>query len=53
MTKENTILLLKSKLQVYLDGYSRAATKKDSAAAEKWKEGCISIRKRIEELSNS
>jgi hypothetical protein len=53
LTKENTILLLESKLRAYKNGYLRAKGKNDRAAELKWKKGCIQIRDRIYDVKQS
>jgi len=50
MNKENTIQLMRSKLQAYKNGYLRATSEGDRAASKKWKDGYESIREEIAKL---
>jgi len=50
MNKENTIQLMRSKLQAYKNGYLRASSKGDIDASKKWKAGFESIREEIAKL---
>jgi len=51
VTKESKIKLMTCKLQSYKNGYWRARSKRDDAAAEKWKDGCHAIKEKIDELT--
>lgn len=52
MSNEKTVLLMRSKLQVYKAGYLRAVAKEDLDAAQKWKDGCASIEEEIVRLED-
>ena len=53
LTKESTILYLRTKLQAYKAGFIRATAKGDSSAAIKWKDGYLAIQERIAELKET
>lgn len=50
MTKESTIALLESKLQVFKNGYIRAHNKNDLKSVDKWKKGYNETLSRIKQL---
>lgn len=50
MTKESTILLMKSKLNAFKNGLERAKAQGDVEAAAKWREGCRNTQARLKQL---
>ncbi|NLV50002.1 MAG: hypothetical protein GXY20_04830 [Clostridiales bacterium] len=50
MNTASLIKLMECKLQAYRNGLIRARNEKDTAAIEKWEDGCLAIKERILEL---
>lgn len=51
MTKESTILLMKSKLQACVQGFHKAQSAGDKTEAAKWQKSYFATKSRLKELT--
>jgi hypothetical protein len=53
LNTESKIRLMECKLQSFKMGYWKAKAANDETAAEKWKDGCVVIYKRLDKLKQA